>query len=198
MNVFQISPSDSVFFVCSLWDPSLGVFTMMITLRSNRIFLLAAVLVFGITLYLFYPSDHFRSPHSPADAYDEYEAGGIDSEHWREPVVPHLEDEQCAGATCNVDDGASGDAGKEMVIKRPPLAPKPKSGVKPVTQEELAHQSLDEAIVQERLEDEQARDQKQAAVAPKAPKKAATGLVMEDSVLQGGVIMPKLENATAK
>lgn len=132
----------------------------MLTLRSNKIVIIGFVCIFLTTLYFFYPSDHFSSPHAPGDAYDEYEAGGIDSDHWREPIRPKFEkevarDEECGEESCEVGSGPAGGRGVEAARERVMARPK------------------------------------------KGEAKQGVGLV-EASVLEGGVIMPKLENATAK
>lgn len=56
---------------------------MLTVSRFARIFLLALVLVTVPTAFIFYPS-------SPDKASGEValEQGGVDSEHWREPVPP--------------------------------------------------------------------------------------------------------------
>ena len=109
--------------------------------RFARLFLLLTALIVIPTLYLLYPSPSI--PRSPADAVSEYEAGGIDSDHWRTPVKPDFEKEEAR------------DWEDEVVIGCP-------------TGEDC----------------DGTKD------------KANDGLV--ESVLDGGVIMPKLENATAK
>ncbi|OWZ72867.1 hypothetical protein AYX14_01608 [Cryptococcus neoformans] len=97
--------------------------------RILRLALLCAFIVIVPTLYLLYPSEE-RLP-----APGEWQAGGIDSEHWREPVKPDF-------ARYEHEEGRAW--GEELLA------------------------------------------QKEASVA------------MDDDVIHGGVIMPKLGNATAK
>lgn len=140
----------------------------MLTLRSNRIFILGFVSLLLTTLYFLYPTDHFRSPHAPSDTYDEYEAGGIDSDHWREPVRPNFEKEVARDEDC--DDGACA-VEPEVARTKERVKPRPKRPVKPA---------------------------KEALAAGLAKGGEKMSFVVEDSVLAGGVIMPKLENATAR
>lgn len=97
--------------------------------RLLRVALLCAFIVIVPTLYLLYPSAE-RLP-----APGEWQAGGIDSEHWREPVKPDF-------TRYEYEEGRAW--GEEVV-----------------TQGEAS-------------------------------------VVMDGDVIHGGVIMPKLENATAK
>jgi hypothetical protein len=130
----------------------------MLSLRSNRIVLVGFATLVLTTLYFFYPSDHFKSPRSPVDPYNTYEAGGIDSEHYQEPIRPKFEtdltrkEEECEDGQCGVGGVVKGGS------KKP-----------------------------------------QKAVIPLSDgSKSSLSLVVEEKVLGGGVIMPKLTNETAK
>ncbi|KAK4685160.1 hypothetical protein P7C73_g4995, partial [Tremellales sp. Uapishka_1] len=59
--------------------------------RLARLFFFILLILLGPSLYLLYPADDH--PPSPGDVQYEYEAGGIDSPHWREKVVPAFETE---------------------------------------------------------------------------------------------------------
>lgn len=174
-----------------------GLLAIMITLRSNRIIFLALALVLLSAFYLFYPSDHFLRPHTPLDPYNTYVSGGIDSYHWQDPIVPDFNDELgmpddvCTGPGCEED----------TRHHNPPSKPEKGSMRRPAKgAQEIAHKPLDEVIDEERMEDEQARGTADLPGNGKNPsgQSVNAGLIMEDSVLGGGVIMPKLENATAK
>lgn len=56
--------------------------------RVIRVALAATALILLPTLYILYPSSHsdYRPP-SPSDPI-RVDAGGIDSDHWRDPIVP--------------------------------------------------------------------------------------------------------------
>lgn len=110
--------------------------------RIGRLFLIVLAVVLCGSLYAFYPSS--AQPPSPADRATRYEAGGIDSEHWRDRVVPSFEDEE----------GRSWD--HEVVVGGP-------GG---------------------------------EAYSDSATRPGSSGLSAD--LLNGEVIMPKLENATAK
>lgn len=56
--------------------------------RFVRIFVLAVILVTVPAAFLFYPAKN--ADHIGGDAF-AVDQGGIDSEHWREPVAPHAE-----------------------------------------------------------------------------------------------------------
>lgn len=91
----------------------------MLSLRSNRIVLVGFATLVLTTLYFFYPSDHFKSPRSPVDPYNTYEAGGIDSEHYQDPIRPKFEtdltrkEELCDDGQCAVDGAVK--AGKKGI-----------------------------------------------------------------------------------
>jgi hypothetical protein len=101
------------------------------------------------SLYLIYP--HHDPEIAPGSAVREYQAGGIDSEHWRAPVKPDFEHEEARWS--EDEDEETGDTSHESG-----RFGKGSSG---------SH----------------------AAVSWDAP---------DEKVIGGGVIMPKLENATAK
>jgi hypothetical protein len=135
--------------------------------RFARIFLLALVLVTVPTAFIFYPS-------SPDKASGEVslEKGGIDSEHWREPVPPP---QQGAQGTAEEDDeerawaDGAGKAVDSSVLDKEnvagdtgALAKEPEKGAE-----------------------------------PKGAEKGTEYSVPQD-VISGAVIMPHLGNATAK
>ena len=113
--------------------------------RFARLFILITIAIIVPTLYLLYPNQ--PSPPSPGDEVHEYEAGGIDSPHWRRPLAPDFERE--AGRW----------AEEEVVVKVPAIP---------------------------------------SQSAPEQVEEGRGWGGVEESVLGGGVIMPKLENATAK
>jgi FAD-linked sulfhydryl oxidase len=117
--------------------------------RSVRLCLAVFIVVIAPTLYLVYPSGD--PPPALGEYADHYQAGGIDSEHWREPVVPNFE----------ADEGRAWS--NEKV---------------------LAGTTTD--------------DNSAANDASKADANAAAAAEEMRNVISGGVIMPKLENATAK
>ena len=111
--------------------------------RIGRFTILVVVIIILPSVYLLYP--HPDIPRAPDDTMWEYEAGGVDSPHWRDPVKPDFETEEARGVEeaglgqSRVDGGAGGN---RLVV-----------------------------------EDE---------------------IIGSDEAVNGGVIMPKLENATAK
>jgi FAD-linked sulfhydryl oxidase len=126
--------------------------------RSARLFLIIVGVVILPSIYLLYP--HHDIPQAPGSYVTEYEAGGIDSEHWRTPVKPDFEKEE-------------------------------------------ARWSQAEAV------EEDAAERKNGNLAPYVPSDKTwlnhgmTGVggkagAIAENVLSGGVIMPKLANATAK
>jgi len=122
--------------------------------RFARLFLLLTILLIIPTLYLLYPS-HTQAP-SPGDEIYEYEAGGIDSPHWRDPVKPDFETEEVR------------DWGDELVVGCP------------------AGKDCGDGPLKGGMEME-------------VEDGRGSGLGMVDEgVLGGGVIMPKLENAITK
>lgn len=166
----------------------------MITLRSNRIAVLGFAILIFISLYLFYPSDLYSSPHDPLDAYDSYEAGGIDSDHWLKPVTPSFEDDltrkgdaSCDGDSCDV--GSSGKKGLPVV-----------GGAVNWISGKLSGKNGKASSVDGAKKDQAALGSKGNKGIEALRKAAATkaALVVEDKVLDGSVLMPKLENATAK
>jgi FAD-linked sulfhydryl oxidase len=112
--------------------------------RFIKLFFLVLALVTIPTLYLLYPSSHVPPP-SPGDPVYEYEAGGIDSEHWREKIKPDFEVEEARS-------GVEDEAGRGF--------------------EDDSGAWLGGGIL--------------------------GGGRVDEEVISGGVIMPKLENATAK
>lgn len=60
--------------------------------RSARLLLAVLLLVIVSSLYFLHP--HHDPARSPGDQVTEYEAGGIDSPHWREPIKPDFEREE--------------------------------------------------------------------------------------------------------
>lgn len=120
--------------------------------RFTRFFLILTALIIVPTLYLLYPSH--STPRSPGDAIYEYEAGGIDSPHWRAPVQPDFEQEKVRdwedNDACAVGEDCDGAEGMQRTL-------------------------LD-----------------------KEKEKGRSIEGLEENVSGGGVIMPKLENATAK
>lgn len=142
--------------------------------RFARLFLLAAAVITLPTLYLFYP--HEFSPSSDIDA------GGIDQEHFREPVpqhVPdrgkhHVEDEEPRNNwEAVVFDAADGNK-DSTTTQDGAAADKPKPPTTPADPPRKAHGNKN-------------------AAAAKAP-----GSDISKDTLGGGVIMPHLGNATAK
>jgi len=124
--------------------------------RPLRLFLAVLALVAIPTLYLAYPSPSSQSPEPHAQ---QYEAGGIDSEHWRDPIEPQFDDVELEAGRAWDD---------EMVVAPGPGA---SSGS---------------------ASDVMSPDASDEAQGPDHGNEYGTG------VLHGGVIMPKLENATAK
>jgi len=115
--------------------------------RSLRLFLIILVVVGSLTVWLVYPSNN--APPPDALYSDHYQAGGIDSEHWRDPVIPPFEEEGRRW-----DDEVLVDShGTSLGGSSTPVV-------------DIQHSSPVEEL--------------------------------SESVLGGGVIMPKLENATAK
>jgi FAD-linked sulfhydryl oxidase len=106
--------------------------------RFPRLFLIVLLTLVLPTLYLLYPN-----PRAPSPADGSFQAGGIDSEHYRKPILPGEESKGWEHEEVREWEEGSGD---EMGASR------------------------GETVL--------------------------AGL--EDEVLGGGVIMPKLENATAK
>lgn len=117
--------------------------------RYARMLLILLVVVVLPSLYLIYP--HHDVAIAPDSAVREYQAGGIDSEHWRTPVKPDFEHEE---ARWTEDEEAE----EEEEVSRG-------SGRVGKDRESNAAVALDGA---------------------------------HEKVISGGVIMPKLENATAK
>ncbi|BEJ14186.1 hypothetical protein CspHIS471_0313600 [Cutaneotrichosporon sp. HIS471] len=72
--------------------------------RFARIFLVALILVTVPTAFIFYPA----SSHKEGEVTDKLDKGGIDSAHWRDPVVPDMGDFSA---------GRENDAGKAVVDK---------------------------------------------------------------------------------
>ncbi|RXK36063.1 thiol oxidase [Tremella mesenterica] len=60
--------------------------------RFTRLFFLCFLLLAIPTLYLLYPSP--QPAQTPTDIVEAYEAGGIDSPHWRPPIKPDYELEE--------------------------------------------------------------------------------------------------------
>jgi hypothetical protein len=134
--------------------------------RLTRLFLLLTAVIALPTLFFLYPSR--APPHSPEEPYAEYEAGGIDSPHWRTPKKPIFEKEEARweGDEQGLDASCVGD---ECVADKVVDATAERKG----TTGGGSHGTAE--MVQEH----------------------AHGPGMED-VLAGGVIMPKLGNETAK
>lgn len=164
----------------------------MFSLRGSRILILISVLIIGITLYTFYPSDPFRRPHSPDEPYDRYEAGGIDSDHYGERFVPafnegngvngaECDDEQCAPLP---EPAPVAEQEKEVVWKPHAAGADRKQGTE-VMDEETRSDPI-----------EQSGDKSDTNNPDAGAAAAAEG--WSEKVLSGGVIMPKLANATAK
>ena len=108
------------------------------------------------TIYLLYPHpDPAQSPHQEVKAY---EAGGIDSDHWRAPIKPDFEKEE---ARWTGDEDAEDDIPEDSAVHG--------ADRHPVKKPDLAQGVM-----------------------------GGSGGGLDDKVLSGGVIMPKLENATAK
>ena len=155
----------------------------MIPLRGPRLLILVAIILISLSLYTFYPSDPFRRPHSPDEAYDHYEAGGIDSEHYGERIVPKFGDDEC--------DGPDGSC-------LPGIAFGDKSGADASAGESMMDEELrSDADSEADEEDEEGTRGKYEKQRPVGVSHAANGGLSEE-ILGGGVIMPKLENATAK
>ena len=105
--------------------------------RLGRILVIAVLVLLATSLYFLYP--HHDPAQSPYDRPMHYEAGGIDSEHYRKPVVPVFEEEEPRDASWGA-------------------------------QRQSAEPVVGESLVSD----------------------------IDQDILGGGVIMPKLGNATAK
>ncbi|KAK8849488.1 hypothetical protein IAR55_004822 [Kwoniella newhampshirensis] len=113
--------------------------------RFVRLTLVLTVLIIAPTLYLLYPTpEHVPSP-------GDMQAGGIDSEHWRDPIKPNL--------------------GGELFEK-------------------------EQVREWDGVDDELDTESRGKGSLGKATSGDWSGV--SDSVIGGGVIMPKLGNATAK
>lgn len=119
--------------------------------RSARLVLIVLAVVVLPSIYILYP--HHDIPQAPGSRVEAYEAGGIDSEHWRDPVRPDFENEEARwSAEESVLDSSS-----------PPYVESDKTWLN----HGMVNQPFDDGLPDEK-------------------------------VIGGGVIMPKLGNATAK
>ena len=124
--------------------------------RSARLILVVLGVVILPSIYLLYPHhDVAQSPDIPAK---EYEAGGIDSAHWRDPIKPDFEKEEARWT-------------QEEDVLQPPQVPPP-------------YVASDKTWLNHGMVE--------------LPNSGASPAEIDEKVLSGGVIMPKLENATAK
>lgn len=155
-------------------------------LRLPRLFLTFLVLLVTITLYIFYPSND--APRSPTDPWS-YEAGGIDSPHYRQPIPPpNLEQEAIRMAKTPQGDICLSDGDQE--------------GCTPAAQQDLIAPPTGGQGGQQGTKAGGGgglaswfgvgSSGKKLITTPNEPE----GL--DTSVIHGGVIMPKLDNATAK
>ena len=126
--------------------------------RSARLFLIIVGVVILPSIYILYP--HHDLPQAPGSFVSEYEAGGIDSDHWRAPVKPDFEKEEARWSKA--------EALEEDVAEKKHAVPAP-------------YVASDKTWLNHGM----------------TGVKGDTGGIAE-KVLSGGVIMPKLANATAK
>lgn len=126
--------------------------------RLGRLFIVAFFVLLIPSLYFFYPDR--STPPSLADRTDHYEAGGIDSEHWRKPVVPNFEDEDGRAWSDEAVLSGSKDGSHDRSASSNPKEDYGDAGSHMMSGNEASHSGAD--------------------------------------FLAGDVIMPKLENATAK
>lgn len=175
--------------------------------RFARLVLIVGLCIIVPALYVFYPSasSSEKNPHKPTDPYDGYEAGGIDSEHYRAPVKPDFEVEEARwnrhdGFSEAIDDGEDAD---QTVCVDLDCSDQTHRGKISQHAHDGSSSSDKHAV------DGHAADRLAGGKGPwrldaheKGSDSRGKGFVLEgeevDTVLGGGVIMPKLANETAK
>lgn len=139
--------------------------------KLARLLIFSTLIITIPTLYLLYP--HRETIIQTTQGY--LEKGGIDSSHWRDPLPPDIPDLGNGGQKYETEevrdweDGLPGGGGQD-VLDKDPIAIK-------------EDHVLVEGSAMEHVEDLEV---------------GLDSVPVEKGVLDGGVIMPKLENATAK
>jgi hypothetical protein len=147
--------------------------------RFARVFVLALTLVTVPSLYFFYPG-----PANPDHIQSSLDKGGIDSDHIREPVVPHLAYPDHNNQ--NAQDGHDHQQNHQQVQQ---------GNGRPVFEDEAARddEEIEGGTNGDHVDVDDAEDDDYADVAGPA---AVTETLADNAI--GKVIMPKLGNATAK
>lgn len=175
--------------------------------RSARLLLLVFVCILVPSLYIFYPSPNSseKNPHKPTDEYHDYEAGGIDSAHYRTPVKPNFEleeprwdkseadAEEEAVFRIDEDDQLCTDAGCTPGGTKGTAEAKAKGHSKQTTPLHDGHSGTESRVGSADLD----RQDKPVVKGSGSREKAFTVNEVE-ATIGGGVIMPKLANETAK
>lgn len=153
--------------------------TTMHVPRFARVFVLALTLVTVPSLYFFYPG-----PANPDHIQSSLDKGGIDSDHIREPVVPHLAYPDHNNQ--NAQDGHDHQQNHQQVQQ---------GNGRPVFEDEAARddEEIESGANDDHVDVDDAEDDDYADVAGPA---AVTETLADNAI--GKVIMPKLGNATAK
>lgn len=163
--------------------------------RPTRILVVLFLCIAIPALYFFVPSSNpsEKNPQRPTDPYDHYEAGGIDSPHYRAPVKPDFEVEEARWTDAenaeSQDVEVGGDDG-DVCTGTGCEGPEEVSAANGWTK------------MGDLLSADAKGPARQDTAQGEAPKSKGKAFVVDqhevDSVIGGGVIMPKLANETAK